>query len=37
MGTALIPDTNCIKYVINSGPLRVFNSRRIDEEMADPF
>jgi len=26
-----------IKYVVNSELLRVFNSRRIDEEMAAPF
>ena len=30
-------NTDCIKYVINSEPLRVFNSRHIDEKMATPF
>ncbi|WP_041421509.1 hypothetical protein [Shewanella sediminis] len=30
-------NTNCIKYVINSEHLRVFNSRRIVEEMVSPF
>ena len=30
-------DTNLIKYVVSSEPLRFFNSRRIDEEMHIPF